>query len=205
MNEERTRNVNEIITLACEVYRYSEADIDSDRRKAIQRKIRRHLSTKPQYSAPYTIPESAAQDLVRWDLKDYFFGQFAPAGAAARERERVKRAKEALASHRNAIEMMDHDEEMRVLHDTASDFGISNADFDRFMLRSIFRSIHSNFDETRFRLDYEERNAITDVLQWPNPDDPSHIRLATRHHELSEKLGPALEQGDPSAYLKEGE
>lgn len=198
--------VEAIVGLAADEYGMTKQELtDRNLTSAWRQKIRRALKAGDAWNPVtqrYEVDESAARELL-YDLRAYFYKSLGltPAQIAEREGD-AERLRTKLANERDARENYDWDEERRQIEQDlrTPDDSISDADFDRMMLRALFHASFPGFDEAAFRSDFEERNYIRGVLQYPDPDSNEDLRLARRYEVLDNKIRPAVERGDLRAY-----
>lgn len=219
-NETDGFNVRKIVDWALDYHKVGEPSIP---RKSIEKQVRRVLKTRREGEAdPYLVSDAQeAFDLIRVDLRSYFEKLRDGSEAAKELAERREEARKILEMQRsflvNELGQRDASSDDRQTNGyIPPGFGITEPEFDRILLRAIFREtvlrpgegsnavVERIFDEESFRVDYERHGVLTHAMADGMIDSPSSVEdvdAVVELEELARKIEPARKEGNLDPYM----
>ena len=182
---------------ACQHYKYPEDNLSDEERKAMKRRITRYLKEKLGMSSPYLVTENQMRMIVTVDLRDYFEERLGHEEAVTKRKQLRKEAVEFLKKETEMI--LTGDEFYEVLYEDRSvSYEITSDEFQKLMIRAMFRKMFPTFDEATFKDDYEKWSYLSnEMASWPPNLD---VEDAAELLRLKKRIDPALTNGDISAY-----
>lgn len=147
-------------------------------------------------SAPYLVTDRQMRAIVTIDLRDYFEERLGDKEDVIERKQLRKQAPELIVKEREKIltfyEALYEDEDREVSYEITSD------EFQKLMIRAMFRKMFPTFDEATFKDDYKKLSYLTSELpSWSmNYDDEDAVEFL----QLKKRIDPALTNGDISAY-----
>lgn len=197
MNNSPNIRVGRILAYACQHYKYPEDNLSDEERKAMKRRITRYLKEKLGMSSPYLVTENQMRMIVTVDLRDYFEERLGHEEAVTKRKQLRKEAVEFLKKETEMI--LTGDEFYEVLYEDRSvSYEITSDEFQKLMIRAMFRKMFPTFDEATFKDDYEKWSYLSnEMASWPPNLD---VEDAAELLRLKKRIDPALTNGDISAY-----
>lgn len=196
----RDKRVGDVLAYACQYWapkrRGRKRELSDEDRKAMKRRITRYFKEELGMSAPYLVTDRQMRAIVTIDLCDYFEERLGDKEDVIERKQLRKQAPELIAKEREKIltfyEALYEDEDREVSYEITSD------EFQKLMIRAMFRKMFPTFDEATFKDDYRKLSYLTSELpSWSmNYDDEGAVEFL----QLKKRIDPALTNGDISAY-----
>lgn len=148
-------------------------------------------------SSPYLVTDHQMQMIVAVNLRDYFEERLGHEEAVTERKQLRKEAVEFLEEQTEMI--LTGDEFYEVLYEDRSvSYEITSDEFQKLMIRAMFRKMFPTFDEATFKDDYEKWSYLSnEMASWPPNLDVEHVAELL---QLKKRIDPALTNGDISAY-----
>ena len=148
-------------------------------------------------SSPYLVTENQMRMIVTVDLRDYFEERLGHEEAVTKRKQLRKEAVEFLKKETEMI--LTGDEFYEVLYEDRSvSYEITSDEFQKLMIRAMFRKMFPTFDEATFKDDYEKWSYLSnEMASWPPNLD---VEDAAELLRLKKRIDPAVTDGDISAY-----